>query len=185
LKPRYLGLTAPIVAFISIIISIILSPGFSFTNNALSDLGVWKNHGIIFNAGLAISGFMIVIFSADMFRRARSPWKSVSASTILVGIFLVFVGVFNENFGKIHFLFSVLFFVSLAFVILLSIFLLIRARQHLSATIFSLLFLCAAASWLLPLIDVVSNVAIPETVSALVGCVWLIWLALDSPLSNL
>lgn len=184
-KLRYLGLAAPAVALVSIAVSIILSPGFSFTDNALSDLGVWGDHGVIFNAGLAISGSMVLVFSAGSFRRTRGPWKSIPASTILVGTFLALVGIFNENFGRIHFLFSVLFFISLAFVILLSISLLIHAKQYLPAAIFSFLFLGAAVSWLLPLMDIVRNVAIPETISALVGCIWLVWLVLASPLSNL
>ena len=59
-----LGIAAPIVAFSCIIIAIVSYPAFSWTNNALSDLGVISGvTGPLFNFGLVASGFLGLLFA--------------------------------------------------------------------------------------------------------------------------
>lgn len=177
-KLRYLGLAAPFVALLSILVSVLLFPGFSFADNALSDLGVGDDSAAVFNTGLMVAGAMVCAFSAGFFREAGGSWRPVAVLSAFTGGFLFCVGLFNENFGRVHFLFSVLFFASMALAVASTVLLLFLRKRYRPASALLLLLLSAAGSWLLPLTGAVSNVAIPETVSALAGCAWIVWLAL-------
>ncbi len=57
------GIAVPIVSFVSIAVSILLSPWFSWKVNALSDLGHATRSSVfpIFKLGLLLGGFLIVI----------------------------------------------------------------------------------------------------------------------------
>ncbi|MEM2555166.1 MAG: DUF998 domain-containing protein, partial [Nitrososphaerota archaeon] len=57
------GIISIIIAYSSIIFSIIISDWFSWKNNALSDLGAREPSAIIFNTGLILSGFFLILFS--------------------------------------------------------------------------------------------------------------------------
>src|SRR5512137_1047783 len=59
------GLATPIVAFTCISISIASWPEFSWTNNALSDLGVAPGFTApVFNFGLTVAGVLAFCFAA-------------------------------------------------------------------------------------------------------------------------
>lgn len=102
----YLSIAAPLL---SIAVAILLSGWFSFTGNALSDLGHAIKSGVapIFNFGLALGGASIVYTSACFKRRA------FSATGFLIGFSLILVGTFDEVYGGLHFAVSVLLFLSL------------------------------------------------------------------------
>jgi hypothetical membrane protein len=174
---RCAGAAVPAVAFISIAVSIALSPGFSWTDKALSDLGVGDSHSVIFNVGLIASGLLVLLFSAGILRDASEEMKAIGWLTSPVGLFLTCVGVFNENFGTLHFLFSVLFFLSLAAGVTLSA-LIIRRRARRTAVLMLLATAVAVLSWLLPTTGIVRGVAIPEAISSAIGGVWIAYLAL-------
>lgn len=58
------GILAPIIAFTCISTAIALHPPFSWTDNALSDLGVVEGAvSIIFNGGLMLSGILALAFA--------------------------------------------------------------------------------------------------------------------------
>lgn len=103
----WIGAMAPICALVSIGISIALSPWFSWTQNALSDLGVSKV-APIFNSGLILTGILTSIF-AIAFAKAEQEdnIRSVGAIVLLfMGISTVGVGVFTEAFLGMHILFA-------------------------------------------------------------------------------
>jgi hypothetical membrane protein len=118
-----MGMLAPIVAWSSIILAVLVSPWFSFTENYLSDLGgspesdrLWDTHGtasLIFNFGLLSAGIFGIMFSAGI-RKSRMFRTSFgnfgTAIMFLVSGALVGIGLFSETTGIIHTLFSVAFF---------------------------------------------------------------------------
>jgi len=95
-------------------------PGYSVATNYISDLGTncpssgpcyvppaWW----IFNSSEVILGLLILLSTYFWYRSFR--WKPATLLLTLSGISLVGVGVFNESFGVVHQLFSLLIFLSL------------------------------------------------------------------------
>ncbi|HYA22058.1 MAG TPA: DUF998 domain-containing protein [Thermoproteota archaeon] len=123
MKPqKILGVLGAIIAYPFIAASIVLSPWFDFTNNALSDLGNAALHGStawIFNSGLIIAGVMTACFAILISVQHRSlkylGWSIPSAAA---GVDLALVGVFSENTGSIHFVVSVILFSLMAVIML-------------------------------------------------------------------
>ena len=65
------GLLGPLAALLFIGVSILLSPWFSWGNNALSDLGHSVNSDVapLFNFGLLLSGFFTILYALTSFRK--------------------------------------------------------------------------------------------------------------------
>jgi hypothetical membrane protein len=172
-----IGIAAPVVAFTCIIIAIVSYPSFSWTNNALSDLGVVPGlTSLIFNFGLFASGFLALIFA--VFGLAKYFMNSLvgkvgsgffGAATIA----LMAIGVFNESFSPTHYLVSVAFFVlaPIALFILATAFWLDKRKKIAAFTI--IVAVVSAMPWLLLFeFNYVPNVAIPEAVSGLAISIW-------------
>ena len=96
----------------TIAIATLLSPWFNIWENALSDLGHAKRSPVapIFNLGLATGGIMIIAFTISVLRLEETIPKIIMS---LIGYFLVLIGVFDEVYGMLHFIVSVLFFLCL------------------------------------------------------------------------
>jgi len=173
---RWLGIIAPAVTFISVFVSICLCPGFSWTDNALSDLGVGDGHSVVFNTGLIAGGLLVLAFSAGLLRESSGEMRAAGRLASPIGPLLACVGVFSERFGTVHLIFSVLYFLSLAVAFVGSAVVL----RHSGRTAACLLAIAAAAalSWLLPVLGFVRGVAIPEVISSAAGGIWLAYLAL-------
>jgi len=86
-----------------------LSPWFSFWSNALSDLGHATRSSVapLFNFALVLGGFSIGLFSA-LYLSTLSRVKA--AVGLYTGFSLTLVGVYDEVYGRIHFIVSVMFF---------------------------------------------------------------------------
>ena len=117
LKCLYLlciGLIVPL-AFIGI--AAWISGWFNIVDNALSDLGhaLKSNVAIMFNLGLSLGAFILVIYSLICV-----VWEDkVYGILLLVSSYLLnLIAVFNEVYGRIHFIVSLLFFTSLMTVII-------------------------------------------------------------------
>ena len=172
-----LGIAAPIVAFSCIIIAIVSYPAFSWTNNALSDLGVISGlTGPLFNFGLVASGFLgllFAVFGLAIYFRKSLVGKVGSGFFAAATVALMAIGVFNESFSPAHYLFSVAFFTlaPIALFILTGAFGLNRKRKMAVFTI--LVAILAALPWLMLFaFNYVPNVAIPEAASGLALSVW-------------
>lgn len=144
----FCGLTAPVIVFTLVATSIFYSPWFSWTANALSDLGVHGFAAISFNSGLIIGGILVLM----------------SAAAALCAI-----GLFPETAGEIHFYVSAAFFTLFP----ISLFLIGAATiGHRPVRTLGLLAvlagLTAALVWALPW----TSAAIPEALSSIALSVW-------------
>ncbi|HLN89078.1 MAG TPA: DUF998 domain-containing protein [Candidatus Binatia bacterium] len=173
----YAGIAAPIVGFIFILSAIESYPQFSWTNNALSDLGVVSGlTAPLFNFGLIASGFLAFIFAVvglfNYFDRSlvgRAGVEAFEAATLA----LIGIGIFNENFQDTHYILSVAFFL-LAPVSLFVLTCAFWISHRRGMSVFTLLVgVATALPWLLQFtFNYVPNVAIPEFISGLVVSVW-------------
>jgi len=106
----------PLFVNVCILLATASWPLFSWTNNALSDLGVQSGiTAVVFNSGLVISGLLFIVFGSGLFHLAgkRFLGNVGSAFFILSSLSLVAIGVFNESFSPTHYIVSVMFFVLL------------------------------------------------------------------------
>jgi hypothetical membrane protein len=169
-------MVAPIVAFTCILLAVTFYSPFSWTKNALSDLGIQTEPtSILFNFGLVASGVLTLVFGIGLF--------GLLGSTVLgkVGVFLfvlaslalIAIGVFNENCTPVHWYVSVVFFVSFS----LSLFVLVAALLELGKLRMGLftfiVAMFAATPWIAYFATrYVEGVAVPETISAFAASMW-------------
>ncbi len=170
------GVITSIIAFTCISLAILWYPDFSWTNNALSDLGVQIGLTTsLFNYGLIVSGLLALVFAVGMFfyLREKILGEAGAAVFILAALALVSIGLFPENVEPMHYYASVAFFllVPVAMLFLVAGFYQLGRR---GVAWFTLLAgLVAAAPWVLQFaVDYVPNVAIPETISAVSASTW-------------
>lgn len=127
-----IGFFGPFIALAAIAFAIILSPGFDWFVNALSDLGhytrtdlgPYKLEGaIVFNSGLIVTGLLMFIYTVWFFKWTKDIPTRIGIIPLLVSLcFLICVGVFSEDVGatviagnSIHFWVSVGFFLTFPF----------------------------------------------------------------------
>ena len=161
------GIVGPLVAYISIGVSIVFSPWFSWGKNALSDLGHSVNSQVapIFNLGLLLAGFLIVVYAISAFRKHA---KYTSIFLVASGFMLQLVATFDEAYGSLHFVISLLFFVSIGFS---SIVYALEKKSYLAASMFIISF----SSWILYGLKTYSaGVAVPEMISSVAVVLWII-----------
>ncbi|MFH1820914.1 MAG: DUF998 domain-containing protein [Methanobacteriota archaeon] len=162
------GVAAPIVALSCIFIAISLSPWFNWSANALSDLGIGEA-AWVFNLGLMAGGILSMVFVVGMFSPFNDSVRRLGTLVFFLGaLSLVGIGAFSEAAGRIHFYFSVAFFVLVPISLLLigAGFVLTGSRKFgvLTVVIGVLAALPWAFSW--------SSVAVPELLSALASTAW-------------
>jgi hypothetical membrane protein len=176
------GIASPAVAFTFIVSAIVSYPTFSWTDNALSDLGVISGvTGPLFTIGLVASGILALIFAAlglynylgDSLVGRVGAMAFEAAAVALIGI-----GIFNENFQGTHYILSVAFFVLAPISLLVLTFAFWIRHQHGMAAFTVLIGVAAALPWLLLFaFRYVPNVAIPELLSGLAVSAWTILLS--------
>ena len=170
------GILTPIVACAFILPAIVLYPQFSWTANALSDLGVVAGTtAILFNSGLITSGVLAMLFASGLliFLREKSLGRIGASIFVLGTLALIAVGVFPESVKPMHYYVSVAFFVLL----LVSMFIISAAFvfvAKLKMGVFTFLIATFAATvWIVHFSTrLVSGVAIPETLSVLSASMW-------------
>ena len=164
-----LGILVFMIPLLSITLSIILSPWFSFFKNALSDLGhsTQSNVAPLFNLGLCSGGILLIIFGGVCVSSITNN-KVIGLILALSGYFLTLIAVFDEIYGRLHYIISLLFFLSLALGTLT------YAYTYKSFKALSMLFI-GTAIWVLYFMKIIKcGIAIPELVSILVVLVWYI-----------
>jgi len=162
-----LGLIGPLVAYVFIGVSIASAPWFSWWKNALSDLGnaFRRESAPYYNFGLLLAGFLIAVYAVTAFRRHA---KYTSISVAALAFMLQLVAVFDEVYGFLHQIVSVLFFVSLA---VASATYAVEKRSILAAAS----FVIGLASWILYWAGTYeAGVAVPEIISATAVMLWIV-----------
>jgi len=156
-----LGVFGPLLVYFSIAVSLVLSPWFSWENSALSDLGhaVKSDVAPIFNVGLLLAGFLLMIYAATVFKK-HAKYSSVC---LLTSTFLIqLLAVFNEVYGSLHYAIAVPHFVMLS---VTSIVYTIEKRSAVALII----FLIVLGSWILYGLNIFNiGIAVPETISKIV-----------------
>ncbi|MDR2203152.1 MAG: DUF998 domain-containing protein [Nitrososphaerota archaeon] len=176
------GFMVPIVAFGCIGMAILSFPEFSWINNALSDLGVVAGvTGVVFNFGLFVAGLLCFFFAVvGLFNYFKNSAVGKLGSVVfaVAAVCLMNIGVFNENFWSVHFVFAVLFFVTLpvAFCVLAVVLYLVR---EINLAVFTLGSMVGVAMpWIVYFLMVsTSNVAVPEFISSVVGSIWIAFMS--------
>ena len=170
------GILAPLVAFGSILLAITFAPDFSWTDNALSDLGVMPNPtAILFNSGLIISGLLAIVFASGLFTalKGKSTGRAGTILFLLDCLALTAIGVFPENTGPMHLYASVAFFALFPLsMFLITAHFVLTSKNRMAAFTF-LVSVFAAAVWIAEFwVRYVPGVAIPETLSAIAASFW-------------
>jgi hypothetical membrane protein len=156
-----LGVLGPALVYFSITASLILSPWFSWENNALSDLGNSATSDVapLFNFGLLLAGFFLMVYALTAFKKHAK----YSSACLLVSAFLVeLLATFNIAYGFLHYVVAVPHFV------MLSVTSIVYTVERRSAIAFAT-FLIVSGSWILYEIGVFDvSIAVPETISKIV-----------------
>jgi hypothetical membrane protein len=170
------GIITPIIAFTFILLAIASCPEFSWTENALSDLGI--KPGItapLFNYGLIVSGIIALVFATGLFiyLNDRALGRIGALTFILATLALFAIGSFPENVRPTHYYVSVAFFVLFPISMLVIVAASLLAGEVKMGLFTLLVAVIAAAPWILYFsMRFVPNDAIPETISALSASVW-------------
>jgi hypothetical membrane protein len=161
-----LGFISPLLAYLTIAVSISLSPWFSWRNNALSDLGhsVKSDVAGIFNFGLFLTGFLLVIYGITVFKQHA---KYTSMGLIGSCLLLQLVATFDEVYGVLHYEVSVLFFTVMGFTSL------IYAKEG-KSILAVMACIIGVFSWLIFWVDVFAiGIAVPEIISTIAVVSWI------------
>jgi hypothetical membrane protein len=171
----FMGMAAPVVGFTMIFFSIRLSPWFSWTGNALSDLGRSGFGSIPFNSGLPMTGAVMMVFSAGLFELTRGYWVGQAGSCLhlLASSILVALGIANINVEPWHRILSVSLFITLPLAMATMSVYAYRNRLKKYAYIGAATSLIAVLVWAIDW----PGVAIPEAISALALTAWQVPLA--------
>ena len=110
----FFGLLTPIFTLRLIFVSVALPPWFNWHNNALSDMGI-SSTASLFNGTSLIGGVFYLVFTIGFLR-----WQSMSsrlakiAAVFLLAraVGLMFVGIFPEDTGHIHYVAAVTHFLA-------------------------------------------------------------------------
>jgi len=111
------GIFIPVVIFASLGLSIASSPWFTWTQNALSDLGIQANTAAIFNYGMILGGILTLIFSLGLIKILSNKTGAYLISVSSVAF--IGIGLFPETFFVLHFITSALFFILLTIALLI------------------------------------------------------------------
>lgn len=168
------GVTTPVVTISLILVSISNSPWFSWTDNALSDLGVHEA-ALTFNSALMIGGVLTLIFASGLMQILRRNRVSFTGTFLLVlaAISLFLIGLFPETAGRIHLYVSVSFFaLNILAMLVIGIGLVMDSSSRkvgafsIAASLFSVIVW--VVFWNLPY----KGVAIPEMLASLSASAW-------------
>lgn len=174
------GLAAPAVGLGTILLATLLAPWFSWTGNALSDLGhPSRATAPLFNGGMALAGLLALAFAGRVWIEAEG-WVRRGALIVLAASFasLVGVGAYPVTTDP-HFTVSVAFFVSLTYGLWLygSADALAGAPERGVATVW--LGVANVTAWVLyAALEPFEGVAIPEAVGAVALAAWAVPAAL-------
>ena len=95
-RVRALGATATLLALGGIAAAVLLDPTFSWTSDALSDLGVREPSAAVFNWGLILGGAVGVGYAVELGRSVDAPAGALRAAVVaLAMVAMAGVGAFD------------------------------------------------------------------------------------------
>lgn len=169
----FCGIISPIITFVLISLAIFNTSWFSWTENALSDLGVEGIEATLFNSGLILGGILYIPFALgiERFFRNQTLGKIGASILLLADVLLIAIGIFPETApNKIHLYVSVGFFLSLALSLLIQGTAMIQTPAERKLGTFTMLIvIIGLAPWIL---HPWKGVAIPELIAALAATIW-------------
>ncbi len=171
------GVLTPIIVLTLILLAIYYSPWFSWTENALSDLGVQGTAAILFNSSLVVGGVLTIIFAIGLreILLNKTLGRIGTLIFILDAAMLCAIGIFPETAGDIHLYVSVAFFTLLPISLFLIGATMMKDPSERKLGSFTIIAGVAAATvWMLPW----KAAAIPEIIAALAVSVWSIVLGI-------
>jgi hypothetical membrane protein len=165
------GILVPIVIFLCLWLSISGSPWFSWTHNALSDLGIGGIYAFIFNNGLILGGIFAFVFSIGLSKTLKN--KLGAYLLAISSIALICTGLFPVNIFVLHYVSSSIFFISLTLALfIIGITLKETKFEHrlgITAIIFAIIA-CSAPLFL----NVLKGIAVPEAIVCFPAFIWLL-----------
>jgi hypothetical membrane protein len=175
--PERSGLAAPVVTLGAILVATVLSPSFSWTASALSDLGrpgeptTW-----LFDGGLIVGALLALPFVWGLWSNRENGFDAVGTVLLLLSLVsMALVGVFPEG-TELHFPMALTFFSALTY----ALFFLGTGRVVAGVTRFGLagiwLGIGHVTSWVVWAVGVRlgPGLAIPESVGAATLAVWMV-----------
>ena len=159
------GVLGPLMVYVSIVVSLVVSPWFNWQTNALSDLGhaVNSQAAPIFNGGLFLAGFFLMIYSMTAFKHHA---KYSSTCLLVSSFFVQMLAVINEAYGGLHYVAAVPHFLTLSLTSI--VYGWEKGSKFAIGT-----FLVVMFTWLLYSLNVFNmGIAVPETMSKFV----LLWI---------
>jgi hypothetical membrane protein len=172
----FFGIVAPLFGLIMIGMSIWLSPWFSWTGNALSDLGGAEGfESIVFNSGLMMTAALMMMFSTGLFEMTKKDIIGEVGSVVylLSAGLLLSIGLVNITIEPWHNYVSIGFFVALPLSALIVGYFCLRKKMRFYMLLAWGTAVLAAVIWVLPW----GSAAIPETLSVSYIAVWQMLLA--------
>jgi hypothetical membrane protein len=182
-RENQIGFIGSLVSYVCIAICTLILPNFDWAVNPLSDLGSWYRtdlgnlqilSAILFNGGLIVAGLLNAYFTIWLIRKSTDlPTKIGLVFFVGTSILLTGIGVFSEDFGAIHSITAISFFLSIP--IACAIIGLVWVRLKETRSIGGLSILLALLALLIifqPWVEL--SIAVLETLAGLVSAVW-IW----------
>jgi hypothetical membrane protein len=170
------GIMTPIIAFGCILSAISSATDFSWTDNALSDLGVMPEPtSTIFNIGLIISGILAGLFASGIYFDFGKNMLGRSGTIVFLfsAAALTAIGIFPESMKPTHFYASVAFFALFPISLILLTAAYFRSAKRAKGWFTLTVALFAALIWMLEFsFRYVPGVAIPEALSAVAVSLW-------------
>jgi len=153
-----LGIVGVVIPLVFIGVAILYSPWFDVANNALSDLGhaMRSSAASIFNLGLCLGGFIVGTHAVYYMIDVDKLFGLLLTSS---GFNLILIAVFDEVYGTLHFIVSVIFFLMLA------VFLVVYSIRFKSVTAIAAVIISLVIWFLHFVCDIPKGAAIPELVS--------------------
>lgn len=141
---------------------------FSWSSNALSDLGHSTRSEVaaVYNFGLLGGGLLLALYSVAYL---RSETKIAWIFMLATGFSLQLVAAYDEVYGFLHWLVSVLLFGALGVSILIYG---LERRSRLSIPVFSL-YMAVWAAFYLDMLG--TGVSVPELAVSLLSSIFFIW----------
>jgi hypothetical membrane protein len=163
------GLLIPVVIFTCLGLALVSSPWFTWTDHALSDLGIQHDTAALFNYGMIAGGVLAFIFSLGLITvlsRKIGGFVLLLSSLALIGI-----GLFPETVFAVHFFTSAMFFVTITLALLFLGITMVKDPFEKPIGFLALIFAATAMTSALLLFPL-KGIALPEAFSCFPAFVW-------------